>query len=238
MCEAMRVIKKNDKSLRVKIDELKVEPFKLTEFELESIEDLKNYRISGDNFSGNQEGLPEINLITEQIRHEARLSGKEEGYKAGYEEGYNEAFQQFSTEFNLIQKIRDGLQEYKKEMVRKLEPEIVKLSQYIAEKIIRQKINTEQSLILSIISFSVKQISQLGKVIIYLNPEDYEYLKSNKREIEEVINNFDEIKFLEDKRIEKGGCIIETENGNIDTQPTSQLRIMNRILTDRMTTGQ
>lgn len=238
MCEVMRVIKKNDKSLRVKIDELKVEPFKLTEFELESTEDLKNYMISGNNFSGNQEGLPEINLVTEQIRHEARLSGKEEGYKAGYEEGYNEAFQQFSTEFNLIQKIRDALQEYKKEMVKKLEPEIVKLSQYIAEKIIRQKINTEQSLILSIIGFSVKQISQLGKVIIYLNPEDYEYLKSNKSEIEEVINNFDEIKFLEDKRIEKGGCIIETENGNIDTQPTSQLRIMNRILTDRMTTEQ
>jgi flagellar assembly protein FliH len=178
--------------------------------------------------------IEEVKINEQEIKEEAKNLGREEGYKKGFEEGYLEAIKQIDFEINLIKKIKEELIEYKKEIIKKLEPEMLKLSQYIAEKIIRQNININPALILNTFNFAVKQVSHLDKIIVYLNPEDYEYLKANKNEIQQIINDFEEIKFLEDRRIEKGGCVIETENGNLDSQPSSQLKILNRIFTDNL----
>jgi len=234
----MKIIKKADKSLIDKRSVLSIKPFEFKDFEINKIDSIKNFWVSNNNLNDKEAILSDIDNTAELIKQRARLAGREEGYKAGYEEGYKEGFEQFKRELDLIDKVKESLYKYKENLVRKLEPDIVRVAQYIAEKIIRQKINTEPGLILNIVNFALKQVTQLGKVIVYLNPEDYEFLKSNKSEIEDVLKNFDEIKLLDDKRIEKGGCIIETENGNIDAQPSSQLKIANRVLTNNLSIEQ
>jgi len=234
----MRLIKGTKKFINEDADKIIVKLFEFEDFEPDGFWYGEKNGINEDEVEDGAvirrpPGYPEdIEIETEQLKHQAELSGKEEGYKIGYDEGRKEAIEQFRREFNLINQIKENLNEYKKEIIKNIEPDFLSLAQYMAEKIIRKKINVDPGLVLSTVEFAVKQISQLGKVIIYLNPEDYEYLKLNKQEIDEIINNFEEIKILEDKRIEKGGCVIETENGNIDAQPSSQLKIMNRVLAD------
>ncbi|MDD5659372.1 MAG: FliH/SctL family protein [Actinomycetota bacterium] len=213
-------------------NKLDVKSFEFKDFKLKEINDLEEVYGQNSSLAGENTNLREIDI--EQIKQKAAISGREEGYKDGYDGGYKESVELFEKEMNLIKKISSDLVEYKKEIIKENEQDVVMLAQYIAEKIIRQKIHTESGLVTGIVNFAIKQVSHLGKVIIYLNPIDYEYLRSNKLEIEEIIKNSDEIKFAEDKRIEEGGCIIETENGDIDTQPSSQLKIINRILTDKL----
>lgn len=258
----MRIIKKDSKGSKSKLNGSSFKAFEFEEFKIQqsffnktAVKDVNQFLFNEDAVS--KEKIDEKSLEIERIENDNKditqslsqevmgsnfekdknsifLKLKEEGYKEGWQQGYNEALEKFRREFDLLSQFRVAMEDHKKEIIKKAEPEILKLSQYIAEKIVRQKIKLEPNLIISTINFAVKQISSLGKLIIYLNPEDYEYLKSNKEEIKDIIESFDDVKFLEDKRVEKGGCIIETENGNIDTQPSSQFKIVNRVLFDNV----
>lgn len=160
----------------------------------------------------------------EEIKESAFRAGTEKGYSDGYAKGYDEAKRSFERELNILEEIKRGLGSYREEILKMSEKEITRLSVTVAEKIIRQKVAEDSSIVMDSLKVALKSVPQLDRLIIHLNPDDYMYIKSRGEEIDEIINRYKEIKFIDDKRIEKGGCVIETEIGSIDTQISSQLK--------------
>jgi flagellar assembly protein FliH len=159
-----------------------------------------------------------------QIKAEAYKQGMGEGHGEGYEKGYQEALKSFERELSMMEKIKVELENYRGEILKMSEREVVRLAISISEKIVRRKIAEDDKIVIDSVKFALKSIPHLDKVIINLNPEDYDYITSKKDEIKDIIARYREIKFVDDRRIEKGGCVIETEIGNIDTQVSNQLK--------------
>jgi len=59
-------------------------------------------------------------------------------------------------------------------------------------------------------------------VIIKINPADFSVLHSEDQGIF-LEESFSKIKFEQDEKIEPGGCIVETDIGNVDSRIATQI---------------
>jgi flagellar assembly protein FliH len=90
----------------------------------------------------------------------------------------------------------------------------------IAEKIIKREMETS-SVISDILKDSVKKILGANNLIIRVNPSDYHEIIGEKKNLLSE-ESFSKVQFEQDERIERGGCFIETEIGNVDARISSQ----------------
>ena len=150
----------------------------------------------------------------------------EEGFKEGYKNAsteieniYKEKFIKKVDEFNKILKtIDEKIAGYDGEF----ENLVLKLSFEIAQKITRREIQKD-SIIEEVLKESLKKILGANSVIIKIHPEDYKILNEDINKKIFFDESFSKIKFEQDDRIEQGGCVVETEIGNVDGRISSQI---------------
>ena len=75
---------------------------------------------------------------------------------------------------------------------------------------------------------SLRKILGANNVIVKLHPEDYRQIISGNNRDNFFDESFSKMKFESDDRIEKGGCIVETEIGNVDGRVSSRLNELKR----------
>lgn len=105
---------------------------------------------------------------------------------------------------------------------------IINTASILAKKILRREIETETVINESVRS-SISKIIGANEVKIKLHPSDINELNEYSKNL---INSssFNKIKFEPDERIEKGGCLVETEIGNVDARISTQLEELRRKL--------
>lgn len=154
------------------------------------------------------------------------------GYNEGRESMKTELQDQFNVmlnkkyeELNNFLSYWDGqLEVYKVSF----ENVVVKTSTVIAEKILRKEI-AKDSPIHESLKESLGKIIGANKVLVKINPEDLKLVKEDNRSVQ-FEDLFPRISFEADERIEKGGCIIETEVGTVDGRIASQLTEIRKSL--------
>ncbi len=167
--------------------------------------------------------LKDLYEETEQLKIEAIEEGTKKGYEEGFSTGKAEVLEKFSENVEIIKNSHHQVNNLIQEIVKNSGKDILKLALSIAEKIIREKINENDEIVVNSLKFLLKTIPQVNKIIIYLNPIEFERIKKSSEEFAEILERYKEVKFIDDSRIEKGGVVVETELGNIDGQPGSQL---------------
>ena len=176
-------------------------------------------------FKNELEDLEE-NQESKQDQFKLQLEQKyEQGFRIGYENAkndieklYNEKLAKKVEEFNKILETMD-----KKISGYDLEFEnlVIQLSFEIAQKIMKKEIKRE-TIIERVLKDSLKKILGANSVIIKIHPEDYKII-SDDYSGKFFDESFSRIKFEQDERIEQGGCVVETEIGNVDARIASQL---------------
>ena len=111
---------------------------------------------------------------------------------------------------------------------RQFELMVLNLAFLVSEKIIKREIENK-SIIDDNLKFALKKVLGANKVIIKLNQKDLEHLRTNS---EGMFNDdiFSKITFEPDERIERGGCLVETEIGNVESRINTQLAELKKQL--------
>ena len=105
--------------------------------------------------------------------------------------------------------------------------EIASLAIKVAEKIIRTEVSCDETIILNIVSEVLKGIGKdETKIIIKTNPADTMIIKENIPQLFPYADLSTKIIVIEDKEIEWGSCLVETNNGIIDARFSTQLEIL------------
>jgi len=150
---------------------------------------------------------------------------RERGFESGKMAAFNELEKEFIKRLNIkseqfedyIKSINNQIAEYEKS----IEKILVGLAFTYSEKIVRREIEKESSILENIAS-SAKKLAGALKITIRLNSADYDFIKSSNQEIL-ADESFSKIIFEKDDKIERGGCLIESEIGNVDARINSQL---------------
>ena len=165
-------------------------------------------------------------------------NAKQQAFKEGYETAIQELESRFGQDLlnkygefeNLILSLENQFKEYEQAF----EKVVTQLAFDISETVIRRQIEVDP-----IVSETVKDAAQkiigADKIIVRVNPSDYELLKDSGRGLFSE-NSFSQVKFEADSAIGKGGCIIESEIGNVDARINSQVaEIKNKITNNYLT---
>lgn len=147
--------------------------------------------------------------------------GYEEGYASAQQEleqGFNQEILEKSQEFyNILSNFEEKLIEYE-ESFGKI---VINVAGRIAEKILKFELE-DKSKIEETIGEALRKVIGANGVVIKINPADFSKIEQRDEKIP-LLSNFSKLRFDQDPAIEIGGCIIETEIGNVDARISSQI---------------
>jgi len=169
-----------------------------------------------------RELLQKAQIEAEEILRKAKEKS-EELRQSGYDTGYQEGLAQTTEQ---LVKARMEHEQFLKNANR----ELVDLAFKIAEKIIGKQIEIEPQTIISIVKQAMQNVRGSKQLTIRVHPNDAKILRENDEELQEALGRQRMIDILEDKKVQPGGCIIESEIGTVEAQLQTQLERLKKIL--------
>ncbi len=146
----------------------------------------------------------------------------EEKLKEAFEKGTENALLEFEQNLLASREIRDRI-------LRETEKDILKLSVRLAEKIIGKELAKDNRTIIKIVSTALQNARQKERITIRVNPLDMQIVQ-NESDLFKSNAQTKFIDFIADPRVEKGGCLIESEVGTVDARLETQFRVLERAL--------
>lgn len=104
------------------------------------------------------------------------------------------------------------------EIIAQSETEMVELALEIAKKIVGREVTIDREVALTLVKISLAKLHNRTFAKVLLNPEDFTYMQSHL----EKADFHGSIELIEDRSISLGGCLIQTETGEIDARIESQ----------------
>jgi flagellar assembly protein FliH len=161
----------------------------------------------------------EVKKNLESERKEARDKGREEGRNKGFEEGKAEVERLIER----TQVVLERAQDKRAEILSETEQEIVDLVLLISRKVIKVISENQRDIIVSNVIQALRKIKGRGDVIIRVNMNDLQLATEHKQDFIKLMEGAKSVQVIEDSSVDSGGCIIETDFGEIDARISSQL---------------
>lgn len=170
-----------------------------------------------------QEGSRQV----EELHREAREKGFEEGRVQGWQEGKTEADRLVDRLHVIVSKSV----ERRNEIIGDSEAQLVALVLNIARKVVKVLSENQRNVVVNNVVQALRKLKSKSDVIIRVNMVDLKITSEHMKELTDRIERLGNVQLLEDATVDPGGCIIETDFGEIDARISSQLQeIEDKIL--------
>lgn len=159
-----------------------------------------------------------------------RDAARREGYAAGCTEG-QQAFD------DRVAVTRDTLAEMRRELeafFEEAERELVRLSTAIAEKLVLQQLAVKPETIVGIVRTQMKRVRERDILRIRINPDDLPAVTEARQALIAEVDGVHELQFFDDRRVARGGVVVEAESGSLDARIPSQMDVMRKTLDEAL----
>jgi flagellar assembly protein FliH len=160
-----------------------------------------------------------------------RKEAKEQGRSEGREDGFNEGKAEVDRLTERTQVVLERAQDKRADILAETEKEIVTLVLLIARKVIKVISEKQRDIIIYNVIEALRKVKAKGNILIKVNLADLKLATEHKQNFIALMEGVKSINIVEDSTVDSGGCIIETDFGEIDARIASQLaELENRIL--------
>jgi flagellar assembly protein FliH len=163
--------------------------------------------------------LAQAHLEAEQIRELARSEGYAEGRSAGHEQGAAE----IALAARTFGEARDGIESLRVELVQAIEDDAIQLGMQLAEKILGGSRQLPSERILEAIQGALQRVTDRRKIAVLVNPAELEAVSSAVSELAGPASGVEQCDIQPDERVERGGAIVRTAEGEVDASVETQL---------------
>ncbi len=165
---------------------------------------------------------PQEQIDVEGLRAEAYAQGQTEARKKMRQEldTVLQAFTQAAKEL-------DGL---RSDFLRRQGEDLVRLAMEVAEQVIAAELSLNPDLILSIVGKAMESAFEADEYRILVNPEDVSVVQENRPLLLANINGLRQIHVQGDASITRGGCIVESNKGQVDARVESKMAEIHKQL--------
>ena len=111
-------------------------------------------------------------------------------------------------------------------VIESAQSQLIEMATLIAEKVIQKQIETDPTLINSVIEGTFDKISGSDRIIFKINPADSDAVTAFQPTIESRLVGVEKISIQQDSTIEPGGCIIETDLGFVDVTIQEKMNLI------------
>lgn len=163
-----------------------------------------------------------VELAALEKLKETQEQAYKEAFALGLEEGRKEAFQKVSRELASrmedLDKLFISVKELKKGLVDFNETHLVKLTFQIATRLAKVHIQGNEEVIVQILRDAVSLAQDEEDVTIQVSPLQVQFLETLKNETGREFEFLKKVKFEASKDVSDGGCVVETNYGEIDAR--------------------
>jgi len=168
--------------------------------------------------------------LAEKIETETRSTLDEEKTAAinqAREDGRNEGYAEGKTEVDrLIERthtVLERAQDKRGEILVQTEEEVIRLVLLMVRKVVKVISESQREVVVSNVIEALKKVKDRGNIIIRVNIEDVNLTTEHTKEFIKALEGVKSIQVAEDSSVDMGGCVIETDFGEIDARISSQL---------------
>lgn len=155
----------------------------------------------------------------ERVHHDAHREGYEAGHREGIAAGYRDGLAKAQAEAERLRLLIAGFESALKSLEQELGHELLALSLDIAKQMLRQVLKVKPELLLSVIRSAMESLPQNTQhPHIHLHPEDAVLV----RELLGAELTHAGWRLVEDARLGRGGCLIETASAEVDASLPSR----------------
>ena len=186
-----------------------------------------------------QTGIDQIEKIAEEEKIEGKALEKlkeiqeqayQEAYQLGLDEGKKKAFSDFSIHIqeNLdrFSSVIGHIEKLKESLLSFNESHLIKLMFHMASRLAHTHLENNNPSIVEIIKNSVTLAQDEEEIVVRVSAQQYAFLEELKTENGREYDFLKKVKLEPSKEITPGGCIVETNYGEVDSrieQRTKQL---------------
>jgi flagellar assembly protein FliH len=161
---------------------------------------------------------PSVDEIKEAAFQKGFLEGKRVGYESGSKKA-NSVIASLNATLGQLENIR-------KESYREIEEEVARLALSIARKVVCHEVNTSRKTVACLAREALSQVDNPAKIKIKLSPDDLQFIDDTRSQLSRFLRHVDHIHFEADESIQSGGCLIETDRGDIDARIEKQFQAL------------
>ncbi|MDB5071186.1 MAG: Flagellar assembly protein FliH/Type secretion system HrpE [Candidatus Eremiobacteraeota bacterium] len=159
------------------------------------------------------------------IAQTARKRGHEEGFQTGRDAADREMNDMLVTMRGLLEMARAE----RHKLMEEAEPELVRLALGIAERVLHQQVALDRGVVVEMAKTAISRLIERDSVTVRVNPADLERMREHRDELI-AIGDVKNLRVVEDKRVDRGGVIVDTDAGTIDARIGTQLEEARKIL--------
>lgn len=195
-------------------------PRNLAEYERGVLEDL-------DAGASEEEDVITREMIIEEARREAEEKVREayaEGLRRGTAAGEARFRESVAEAAEALKTAAEAMRESRDRFLDSLEPQVVDLALAIAERVLARESLTDRELVRSTARRALTELSSRESVVVRVNPVDLEVMRNHKVNLLEEFGEIQSLIVQADESIGPGGCLVETDQMQVDARLDAQLK--------------
>jgi flagellar assembly protein FliH len=176
-------------------------------------------------------------LVTETGTAEERLRAiaaetRQRAREEGLAEGLAEARARVEPALEAVAEAERQIRAREEEFLRAAERSAVELALAIAEKVVGAAVSAHPETVLDVVSGALLRTATRHRLVIEVNPDDLELVSESAEGLAARLGGVQRLDVVAERRIERGGCIVRTEEGEIDARIGSQLQQLGELMAE------
>jgi len=165
----------------------------------------------------------ELEEETRKTLDDERKEACDQGREAGRLEGYENGKVEVERLIQRTQTVLERAQDKRGDILAETEQEIINLVLLITRKVVKVIADNQREVIISNVVQALRKVRDRGNIIIRVNLADLKLTTEHTKDFIKMMEGVKSIQVAEDSSVDPGGCIIETDFGEIDARIASQL---------------
>jgi len=174
------------------------------------------------------EGLEAVPAVDREAEERQRLRLlQEEARKQGYEAGLEQARSAMEQETRRLRQLAESFGTALDSLDFRLADQVLNLALDVAKQVVAGELAARPERILDVVKLALQQMAETTREArLLLNPEDAQIVRPILNELLDKSR----LRIVEDTRIVRGGCLIETAQGDLDATLQTRWRQVVSVL--------
>jgi flagellar biosynthesis/type III secretory pathway protein FliH len=104
------------------------------------------------------------------------------------------------------------------------ERELVRLAIEIAKKVVHREVTIDNEIVMTLARIGISRMQNRVAATIHLHPDDFAYVTAHRA----TLDAGHALELMEDRSIGRGGCLVQTAMGDVDTRIEQQFAELER----------
>lgn len=180
-----------------------------------------------------EEAEKEVQSLKEAAGEEGRKEGLEKGHQEGLEKGREEGRKDYAESVKKWSGMAEAAVAERKKLLGELQPVLVELVGEALHRCLQKEAKRHHQMVLDLAQEVIKKAQDQVHLKLHLNPEDVEEVEAQKEQLQLSVGA-GELEIVPDARIERGGCVLETEAGSVDARLSTVVEQIKGSLSEGM----